>query len=61
MPRTEWFNNWLDENFPDEEVDKVFEKTLEYIDNSENDTKTLQKIKAYIMQAFSMSKGDEEE
>tara|TARA_R100000781_G_scaffold112617_2_gene80006 strand:+ start:745 stop:930 length:186 start_codon:yes stop_codon:yes gene_type:complete len=61
MPRTEWFNNWLDENFPDEEVDEVFEKTLGYIDNSENDTKTLQKIKAYIMQAFSMSKEDEEE
>ena len=61
MPRTEWFNNWLDENFPDEEVDEVFEKTLEYIDNSENDTKTLQKIKAYILQAFNMSKEDEEE
>ena len=49
MPRTEWFNSWLDENFPDEEVDEVFEKTLEYIDNSKNDTKTLQKIKAYIL------------
>ena len=61
MPRTEWFNSWLDENFPDEEVDEVFEKTLEYIDNSKNDTKTLQKIKAYILQAFSMSKEDEEE
>ena len=61
MPRTEWFNSWLDENFPDEEVEDVFEKTLEYIDNSENDTKTLQKIKAYILQAFSMSKEDEEE
>ena len=36
-------------------------KWMEYIDNSKNDTKTLQKIKAYILQAFSMSKGDEEE
>ena len=61
MPRTEWFNSWLDENFPEEDVEEVFEKTLEYIEDSKDDTKTLQKIKAYIMQAFTMSKGDEEE
>ncbi len=61
MPRTEWFNDWLDDNFPEEDVEEVFEKTLEYIEGSKDDTKTLQKIKAYILQAFTMAKGDEEE
>ena len=61
MPRTEWFNDWLNDNFPEEDVEEVFQKTLEYIEGSKDDTKTLQKIKAYIMQAFAMAKGDEEE
>ena len=61
MPRTEWFNNWLDDNFPEENVEEVFEKTLKYIEGSKDDTKTLQKIKDYILQAFTMAKADEEE
>ena len=25
MPRTEWFNDWLDDNFPEEDVEEVDE------------------------------------